>query len=208
MDPFSMDTMHNLWLDTYLFDGIVAFLVQIYFARRIYMLLSTTKLKLLSGIIVLLSITQFAGAIGASIGVKKIVMFSNFGQSSSTPGYFWIFGGTLADMLIAVTMVYALSQYDTTVRQTRNLVRRLKRLALETGSITAIVAPMVPLFYFCFPDQNYHVVPAVVIAKLYSNSLLVIFNSRIRIYGTGVSSEVASRQRTSISVTTNSNSRV
>uniref|UniRef100_A0A0W0G0R7 Uncharacterized protein n=1 Tax=Moniliophthora roreri TaxID=221103 RepID=A0A0W0G0R7_MONRR len=41
-------------------------------------------------------------------------MFSNFGQSSSTPGYFWIFGGTLADMLIAVTMVYA-------VRRNHNL---------------------------------------------------------------------------------------
>ncbi|ESK87194.1 hypothetical protein Moror_5865 [Moniliophthora roreri MCA 2997] len=78
------------------------------------MLLSTTKLKLLSGIIVLLSITQFAGAIGTSVGVKKITKFSNFGQYSVIPGYLWIFGATLADILIAVTMVYA-------VRRNHNL---------------------------------------------------------------------------------------
>uniref|UniRef100_A0A0W0GFL2 DUF6534 domain-containing protein n=2 Tax=Moniliophthora roreri TaxID=221103 RepID=A0A0W0GFL2_MONRR len=131
----AVDHNHNLWLDTYIYDGLVAFLVQTYFAHRIHVLLFRTKL--LPAIIVLLSTTQFAGAIGAGLGVKRLPYFSRYGEISPIPGLLWISGAIVADILIAVTMIYALSRYDTTFRETRNFVRRLKRLAMETGSVTA-----------------------------------------------------------------------
>ena len=37
--------------------------------------------------------------------------------------------------------------------------------------------------YYAFPHKAFHSCPATILAKLYSNSMLAIFNSRIRIVG-------------------------
>lgn len=37
--------------------------------------------------------------------------------------------------------------------------------------------------FFGFPHTNYYTVPVLIVAKLYSNTLLVVFNSRMRIMG-------------------------
>jgi hypothetical protein len=39
------------------------------------------------------------------------------------------------------------------------------------------------ILYYAIPDKAYHACPATILAKLYSNSMLAIFNSRIRIVG-------------------------
>lgn len=39
------------------------------------------------------------------------------------------------------------------------------------------------ILFFRFPKTNYYTVPVLVIAKLYCNTLLVLFNSRMRIVG-------------------------
>jgi hypothetical protein len=73
---------------------------------------------------------------------------------------------------------------------------------METGSITgeikcypvattstclnaaiAIVSTINLVFYVCFKTKLYFPVPAVIIAKLYSNTMLVILNNRINIIG-------------------------
>uniref|UniRef100_A0A0W0FG84 DUF6534 domain-containing protein n=1 Tax=Moniliophthora roreri TaxID=221103 RepID=A0A0W0FG84_MONRR len=187
MDPFSVDRVHSLWLDAYVFDGLAALLVQIYFSHRIHVLLSRNKL--IPGIIVLLSIIQFIGSIGVGVIFKNVQFFSRIPEISRSQkytnltGFSWIIGAAIADILIAVTMVYALSRYDTSFRETRNFLKRLNRLTMETGSLTAVTAVIQPFLFFGYPDRNYWVMPALFIAKLYSNSLLVIFNSRVRIHG-------------------------
>ena len=39
------------------------------------------------------------------------------------------------------------------------------------------------ILYYAFPHKAFHSCPATILAKLYSNSMLAIFNSRIRIVG-------------------------
>lgn len=39
------------------------------------------------------------------------------------------------------------------------------------------------ILYYAFPHNSYHTCAATILAKLYSNSLLAIFNSRIKIVG-------------------------
>ncbi|EEB90984.1 hypothetical protein MPER_10735, partial [Moniliophthora perniciosa FA553] len=190
-DFVTLTKIHNLWLDTYILDGLVAFVFKVYFANRIRNLLPRSYiLLLLPGIIVLLSLAQFAGGIGAAIVIKNYGVFSAYVERATTskatspvPGFLWIGCGALADILITVTMVYALSRYDTTFKQTRGLVRRLSRLAIETGALIAAMSLVQPTLFFVFPGHTYHVAPAIVIAKLYSNSLLMTFNSRIQIHG-------------------------
>ncbi|ESK91206.1 hypothetical protein Moror_2926 [Moniliophthora roreri MCA 2997] len=204
--PDSLDIFHFLWLDTYLFDGLVALLVQTYYANRIRILLSGARV--VPGVILLLSITQFFAAIVASQQIEKIERFSRYVDiPTPAPSLIWLGCAILADILIAVTMVYALSRYDTTFKETRNLVKRLTRLAMETCSLVVVTCLIQPLFYFVCPGRTYHVAPAIVVAKLYSNSLLALFNSRLSIHGArGTGSDRTGEEtswRTSIHVTAN-----
>ncbi|ESK87196.1 hypothetical protein Moror_5867 [Moniliophthora roreri MCA 2997] len=186
-DFVSLTKLYNLWLDTYAFDGLVALIFQVYFANRLHVLLSGARI--LPGIIVLLALTQFAGGIGSAITIGSDGVFPAYtGRVSSTaaetiPGYLWTGCGMLADVLIAVTMVYALSRYDTTFRKAQGLVKRLSQLMIEIGGLTAAMSLVQPLLFLIYPDKTYHITPALVIAKLYSNSLLATFNSRIHILG-------------------------
>ena len=49
--------------------------------------------------------------------------------------------------------------------------------------ITATVAALDLILFLVFRQNNYHITPSLTLAKFYSNNLLVIFNSRIRILG-------------------------
>ncbi|KAG6848600.1 hypothetical protein H0H93_015584 [Arthromyces matolae] len=50
-------------------------------------------------------------------------------------------------------------------------------------SFAALIAVTNLFLFFKYPDTNYYTVPVLIIAKLYCNTLLVLFNSRMRIVG-------------------------
>ncbi|ESK85586.1 hypothetical protein Moror_10000 [Moniliophthora roreri MCA 2997] len=208
MDPASVDNVYYLWLDVYLFDALVALFVQVYYAHRTHVLLSRSRL--LPAIIVSLSIIQFISAVLLCAAIKRYRYFSAYQTYSTSAdsvvsGFLWIVSATIADILIAITMVYALSRYDTTFKETQSLVRRLNRLAMETCSLVAATQIAQPFLFYFFPGRNYQMTPGIIIAKLYSNSLLVVFNSRIQIHGARGNRRVSEETnwRTSIRVTAN-----
>lgn len=47
----------------------------------------------------------------------------------------------------------------------------------------AAVATVDIILFLSFPHNNYHTTPALTLAKLYTNTLVLIFNSRMRIVG-------------------------
>lgn len=49
--------------------------------------------------------------------------------------------------------------------------------------IIAIVALLNFIFFFVFPDTGYYGVPALIMPKLYANSVLMVLNARIKIIG-------------------------
>ncbi|KAI3596438.1 hypothetical protein WG66_003237 [Moniliophthora roreri] len=107
MDRTSVDRVYNLWIDAYIFDGLAAMLIQFYFAYRIHILLFRTKL--IPGIVLSLSVAQFAGAVSTGSIIKGFTFFSNSQDSNHVPGFVWIVASTIADVLISVTMIYAVS---------------------------------------------------------------------------------------------------
>lgn len=66
---------------------------------------------------------------------------------------------------------------------THALVTKLVQLIVETGMLTALMATIDLILFMAFPHTAYHAAIALTLAKLYSNSMLVILNSRIRIIG-------------------------
>ncbi|KAJ8081399.1 hypothetical protein PM082_007239 [Marasmius tenuissimus] len=179
-NPQALDRINLIWFDVCILDGFVAFCVQVYFAYRLYLL---SKHRLLPGIIVLIALAQVGGAIATGIIAKSVGFFSKIREPCFIPALFWLGGSAACDILIAVSMLYVLSRYNQGFHATRDLVKRLIRLTMETGSLTAAIASVDLILFLVFPTQDYHITPALALAKVYSNSLLVVFNSRVRISG-------------------------
>jgi len=55
--------------------------------------------------------------------------------------------------------------------------------------VIALVATCQLILFTAIPQRNYHIVPAIILAKVYSNSLMVVFNSRIRISGKDINTD-------------------
>lgn len=60
------------------------------------------------------------------------------------------------------------------------MVTKLVRLVVEAGTLTASTALLVFILYFALPHEAYFTAVATVLGKLYSVSLLAVFNSRTK----------------------------
>ncbi|KAG7091650.1 hypothetical protein E1B28_010671 [Marasmius oreades] len=178
--PGALDRMNLIWFDCCIVDGIVAFTVQAYFAYRIHLL---SKSKYIAGFILFMGLAQVSGAIATGVIAKSVGAFSKIREPCFIPALFWLGGSAACDLTIAIAMTYVLSRFNNVFNETRDLIKRIIRLTMETGSLTAAFATIDLILFLAFPTQDYHITPALALAKVYSNSLLVVFNSRVRIQG-------------------------
>ncbi|KAK0486509.1 hypothetical protein IW261DRAFT_1416289 [Armillaria novae-zelandiae] len=80
-------------------------------------------------------------------------------------------------------IVFELMRSRLGFHRTRNLVSKIIGLTIETGSVTAVIALLGLILYFGFPDRNFHEAPALIMPKLYANTIYMVLNSRIKIKG-------------------------
>ncbi|KAJ8087667.1 hypothetical protein PM082_006502 [Marasmius tenuissimus] len=113
--------------------------------------------------------------------------------------HIWLAGSAICDILITLSMTYVLSKANSTYKETRDLIRRLIILTMETGALTALATTVDIIILLGFPKQTVHVTFTLTLAKLYSNSLLVVLNTRLVIPGSrgfrGASAFVTSSHR-------------
>lgn len=91
----------------------------------------------------------------------------------------WLSTSAAVDILVAISMTYFLLKRRTNFQQSRVLISHLIRLTVETGSLTAIVAIVDTTLFNTTKGTNFHSCLAIVLAKLYTNTLLVVLNNRI-----------------------------
>ena len=66
----------------------------------------------------------------------------------------------------------------------RSVIQRRSYASLaHFFAFEALVAAVDLVLFFRYPQNSYHGCVSLILAKLYSNSLLVVFNSQIRIHG-------------------------
>ncbi|KAK7054850.1 hypothetical protein VNI00_003313 [Paramarasmius palmivorus] len=128
------ECIRTLYVDrtTHISRHAVAFLVQLQFAYRINLL---RKSGLILALILAASLAQFGGALTTAImatSVNGLTLLSN----SFMAICFWLGGSAVADVTIALSMIYTLSRYDRSFQQTNDIVKKIIRLTVETGSIT------------------------------------------------------------------------
>ncbi|KAI8980782.1 hypothetical protein BD414DRAFT_493265 [Trametes punicea] len=168
------------WLAVPIFSGIVSATVQMYYAYRVSLLSGSRLLGLVISAIALL---QGSSAIAQGAQAFKIGNFADLASKAFVSCTIWLAGSAACDIIIAACMTFFLVRKDTKVPSTHAVITKLVRLIIETGILTALAATIDITLFLAFPHNAYHGCIALTLAKLYSNSLLVLFNSRIRIVG-------------------------
>ncbi|CAA7266186.1 unnamed protein product [Cyclocybe aegerita] len=200
-DLRALDRIGLIWFTIPIMSGIVAFVTQTFYAYRIKILAQN---NIAPSFIMLFAFVQLGGAIATGVKSKAAVVHSRFVSRDSliTTGI-WNGGSAVCDIIIAACMTYYLSHRDAGWGPTQKIVRKLTRLVIETGSLTATVA-LVNFALALLPGHpTYYQTAVGVLGKLYSNSMMAVFNSRIRLSHSpdtysNASSHVSYRRRTSL----------
>ncbi|EJD01895.1 uncharacterized protein FOMMEDRAFT_141125 [Fomitiporia mediterranea MF3/22] len=177
-DVSALDSVQTGWLAVPVLSGIVSCAVQLCYTYRIYVLSKSKALTL--GISVIALTQAVAGIIGGA-QAHLAAKYSLVNSKAFVAITIWLSGSALCDLVIAASMTVLLKRGDSGIRATHALISKLIRLIIETGSLTALMAIAEVACFFALPHLNYYVCLAIIRAKLYSNSLLVVFNSRLRI---------------------------
>ncbi|KIP12182.1 hypothetical protein PHLGIDRAFT_124344 [Phlebiopsis gigantea 11061_1 CR5-6] len=159
---------------------LIACVVQLYYAHRVRVLSGSRRLPV--PIVVLALVAAVAGIVSGA-RFEQVGRFSLLQAKDSIFTGIWLAGDALCDMIIAALMSYLLLRNDHTLALPYAAARRLVHLTIETGALTACAALADALLFFALPHSTYHACAAMALAKLYSNALLVVLNSRLRIAG-------------------------
>ncbi|KAJ3509606.1 hypothetical protein NLJ89_g5130 [Agrocybe chaxingu] len=180
-DLRALDRIGLIWFTIPIMSGIVAFVTQTFYAYRIKILAQN---NIAPAFIMLFAFVQLGGAIATGVKSKAAVVHSRFVSRESL-------------------ITTGLSHRDAGWGPTQKIVRKLTRLVIETGSLTATVA-LVNFALALLPGHpTYYQTAVGVLGKLYSNSMMAVFNSRIRLSHSpdtysNASSHISYRRRTSL----------
>ncbi|KAJ7449290.1 hypothetical protein FB451DRAFT_1288030 [Mycena latifolia] len=159
--------------------GLVAGIVQLFYAWRIWALARTKVIIAIAILIVLMALTQSISAM-----VTAILLLLDPNQKAVLrlhPGFtIWLSGSLATDVFITTCMTYILytAKMKTAWADSETLLGRMVRITVQTGLATVVTA-CIDLFLFVhFTNNDFHLVPAYVLGKLYSNSLLLSLNLR------------------------------
>jgi hypothetical protein len=167
---------------TVVLELLITFLVQCFFSFRIYRFSKTMSVTVACFALALL---RFVGAFAMSVecfldvprkpnGIGFVVRFSWLITSTLTCG-------CAADILIAISLTYCLRKFasPTNSQSTTEIINRLVRFALQTGLLTSMTSLAVISCFQAMPNMVWLGL-YILLAKLYSNSLLVSLNARPR----------------------------
>ncbi|KAF5318980.1 hypothetical protein D9758_018528 [Tetrapyrgos nigripes] len=159
--------------------GIVAALIQIFFAWRIWILGRNSIAKAAAVLTALLALAQF---IAGFVGSIKAATVNILDIGSLTP-------------------VFTLHSSKSNFGPTNNLIDQLMIRVIHSGAITAVAAGVELILYLTMSQTFVHDTPALFLGKLYSNVLLANLNTRQKnddTYSSGVISSRQSKQTTSL----------
>ncbi|KNZ73715.1 hypothetical protein J132_10386 [Termitomyces sp. J132] len=170
--------------DAPMLDGIIAFVAQTFFCWRMWVLQRSWWLPFS---VFFIAIASLSGAIASGIGTFQANTLAHL-DTLKWQLSLWLAGSALTDTLIAVIMTVLLLRSRTReFEQTDNILVRIVRMTVETNTATASVAIVVLVCLFALPhNPSIAMAPAYALGKLYSNTLLAVFNNRIYMSSKGV----------------------
>ncbi|KAF5317754.1 hypothetical protein D9619_012568 [Psilocybe cf. subviscida] len=179
-DPQRLMDVNNLWLSVPVLTGLVTFICQGLFAYRIWVLsMGRLVFKIAFFAICISCLVELASSLVLAVALKNIgsLDIANVSDSFSVMTGIWYCSSTFGDVLIAGCMVYlSISQ------RTNVFLHRVVRLTIGTASATAVIAVVTLLLTVIGPIYpSYYQASLAVLGKMYSNSMMVMLNNRLRV---------------------------
>ncbi|KAI0771212.1 hypothetical protein BD413DRAFT_65230 [Trametes elegans] len=153
--------------------GLIAGLVQLFFAWRVKVLTSNWIAVVL---IAFSAVAQFCGGLGTSIAIGMVPEFTHF-QQFQIIVIIWLAFSAVADTLITASLVWHLRTHKTGMPVTDDIINKIIRLTMQTGLLTAVCA-IIDLVIFVTSSSGLHLLFNLPLSKLYTNSLMSSLNSR------------------------------
>ncbi|KAK1217053.1 hypothetical protein PQX77_020296 [Marasmius sp. AFHP31] len=177
--PDALENLYSTYLNVPLFTSIIGAAVQIFFGWRIWCF---SKSKVLYGFIISLAGVQLAGAAVTSHYLVKFPREGVHVMGLSVSVGVRLGTSALVDIVIAACMTYYLLRgRKESSMKTNAVITKLVRLTVETGTITAAAAIIDLVFFLSLHHNALHQLSGVTLSKLYTNSLLMLFNNRIQL---------------------------
>ncbi|KAJ7817803.1 hypothetical protein B0H13DRAFT_2456930 [Mycena leptocephala] len=159
--------------------GLVGALVQAFMLYRFWRM---TEHTLTVCILALFSTASFAGSIGTAVDTTVNAYFSKRGGASIFVTI-WLIGSLVADVGIAVALVWRLHRVKTDIQPAKSLIRRLITSAISTGTSTSIIAIIAVFAYFHEPSSNVGISVTFILGRVYSCTMLYLLNNRSKMRG-------------------------
>lgn len=154
----------------------VSALVQSFLISRYYTLSSQRLISIVLGIFLL---AAFAGGMAVAI---SLIFFSTYADRSRTvvTSIVWLGSSAIADILIALSLVLTLSRAGSgsTIRSTKILIKRLILVAVQSGTVTTLLAVLTLATYVAKPSTNDSGYFAFCLGRAYT--LTMLFNLNLR----------------------------
>ncbi|KAK0474415.1 hypothetical protein IW261DRAFT_1568782 [Armillaria novae-zelandiae] len=180
-DIEALTRMDFNWLAVPIMSAVTAFVGQVFYAYRIFILSNS---RIVPVFIICVSLTSsVAGIITGAYCFQEDSATELNNSKMTIAVVIWCGASALCDIIIAICMTYYLMRSNTSFRRTQILVSSLIRLTIETGTMTAVVVPLALILFLAFPHQTLYTTAVGIQAKLYANAILMVLNSRIRIVG-------------------------
>ncbi|KAJ4479143.1 hypothetical protein J3R30DRAFT_3882170 [Lentinula aciculospora] len=176
----ALEGLGLIWFDIPFMSGVASCIVQCFYAWRIYVLGRSIPLSIF---ITALALMEGSAAMALGITIKiSVQTFAELQSKTFVVTTVWLLGSASCDMIISVCMLYLLTRARkfTSYRHTENMLSRLIGLTVGGGLLTTSVAIVDAVMYIVYKHNNYHAAPVAILAKLYTNALMVLFNSRRR----------------------------
>jgi len=195
----AIQSIRHIWLSCCIANGFLGFIVQVLYAYRVK-ILSTSRFWSLG--ITLLSFIQLAGAITAGIGGKNIGRLDVASVTESTGYIMFKLGGASCDVLITILMTYYLLRMKKHTHRIEDVITKIVRLVVGAGALTSLFAVIDVILYFADAKNGSSWAFRLIIGKLYTNSMMVVFNSRFSIRNNHYNYDAEPTWRSSFFVTT------
>ncbi|CAE6438507.1 unnamed protein product [Rhizoctonia solani] len=154
--------------------AILGSIAQVFFLERCY---SATKNKIVLVVIGTTIAVSLGFGIASSVEFQRIVRLSQV-PTIPIPIVGWLTLTAVLDVLISVVLIWTLLRVRTPFRKTEAVITKIIRVSMETSSLTASIAVINLVLYQALPGQAYHLLPQLIMGKMYAISVMVTLSSR------------------------------
>ncbi|KAF8575759.1 hypothetical protein K439DRAFT_1641143 [Ramaria rubella] len=163
-------------------DALLGYMVQSFYIWRIWTFGQNIATKCICVFLATLSLMSFACAIAVPVVFLHIDVQALLLSATRDVTTIWLVSAAVVDIIISISMIIILqnAKSKTYFSETRDIISRLSRQTLQTGTLTSLLALAI---LFCFTQihvGNMHTLFAYLLGKSYAMSLLANLNARSR----------------------------